>query len=202
MGIDRQVRKYDAAATKEALLTAARRVFAQRGFDRTTVRDIAKLAGVNQALVFRYFGSKEELFRAVMNRAGHEQLAATQPERLLEAALRSMLDPDNAEVSAHTLLAFVRSVGNDSAATAAGVLGREYVRALATLTDADNADLRADLALAWLVGIGLLRNVAGTGHLAEADPDEICALVLGATTALLERTDPVVADGRRSPKAT
>jgi hypothetical protein len=131
-----------------------------------------------------------------MNRAGHEQLAATQPERLLEAALRSMLDPDNAEVSAHALLAFVRSVGNDGAATAAGVLGHEYVRALATLTDADNADLRADLALAWLVGIGLLRNVAGTGQLAEADPDEICALVLGATTALLERTDPVAADGR------
>jgi len=196
MGIDRQVRKYDAAATKEALLTAARRVFAERGFDRTTVRDIAKLAGANQALVFRYFGSKEKLFRAVMNRAGHEQLATTPPERLLEVALRSMLDPHNAEASAHTLLAFVRSVGNDSAATAAGDLGHEYVRALATLTDADDADLRADLALAWLVGIGLLRNVTGTGHLAEAGPDEICALVLRATTALLERTEPAVADGR------
>src|SRR4051794_36169004 len=145
MGTDRQVRKYDAAATKDALLAAARQVFAERGFDRTTVRDIAQLAGVNQALLFRYFGSKEKLFRAVMNRAGHEQLAAAHPERLFEAALRSMLNPDNAEVSTHTLLAFVRSAGNDSAATAAGDLGHEYVRALATLTDADNAELRADL---------------------------------------------------------
>lgn len=190
MGTGRQLRKYDAAATKDALLAAARRVFAERGFDRTTVRDIATLAGVNQALLFRYFGSKEKLFRAVMNHAGREQLAATHPERLLEAALRSMLSPDNAEVSAHSLLAYVRSVGDDGAATAAGQLGEQYVRALATLTDAGNAELRAGLALAWLVGIGLLRNVAGSGHLTAADPDEICALVLGATTTLLERTDP------------
>ena len=189
MGTDRQLRKYDAAATKDALLVAARRVFAERGFDRTTVRDIATLAGVNQALLFRYFGSKEKLFQAVMNHAGREQLAATHPERLLEAALRSMLSPDNAEVSTHSLLAFVRSVGDDGA-TAAGQLGEQYVRALATLTDAGNAELRAGLALAWLVGIGLLRNVAGSGLLTAADPDEICTLVLGATTALLERTDP------------
>lgn len=190
MGTDRQLRKYDAAATKDALLVAARRVFAERGFDRTTVRDIATLAGVNQALLFRYFGSKEKLFRAVMNHAGREQLAATHPERLLEAALRSMLSPDNAEVSTHSLLAFVRSVGDESAATVTGQLGEQYVQALATLTDAGNAELRAGLALAWLVGIGLLRNVAGSGLLTAADPDEICALVLGATTALLERTDP------------
>jgi len=190
MGTDRQLRRYDAAATKDALLAAARRVFAERGFDRTTVRDIANLAGVNQALLFRYFGSKEKLFRAVMNHAGREQLAATHPERLLEAALRSMLSPDNAEVSTHSLLAFVRSVGDDGAATAATQLGEQYVRALSTLTDAGDAELRAGLALAWLVGIGLLRNVAGSGHLTAADPDEICALVLAATTTLLERTDP------------
>lgn len=196
MSTDRQVRKYDAAATKEALLDAARRMFAERGFDRTTVRDIAKLAGVNQALLFRYFGSKEKLFKAVMNRAGQEQLAHTPPERLLETALRSMLSPDHAEVSTHSLLAFVRSVGNDSAGAAAGrQLGEQYVRALATLTDADNAELRADLALAWIVGVGLLRNVAGRGQLPGADPDDICALVLDGTKVLLERTEPMTLDG-------
>jgi AcrR family transcriptional regulator len=192
MSTDRQARKYDAAATKDALLGAARTMFAERGFDRTTVRDIARLAGVNQALLFRYFGSKEKLFKAVMNRAGQEQLAATAPERLLETALRTMLSPDTAEVSTHSLLAFVRSAGNDSAAaTARHQLAEQYVQVLATLTDADNAELRADLALAWLVGIGLLRNVAGRGRLAAADPDEICALVLGGTKALLEGTRPM-----------
>ena len=59
-------RRRDSAATKAALLTAARTLFADRGFEQTTVRDIAARAGVNQALLFRYFGSKEALFHAAM----------------------------------------------------------------------------------------------------------------------------------------
>jgi AcrR family transcriptional regulator len=190
MSAERQMRRYDAAATKDALLGAAVTVFAERGFDRTTVRDIANLAGVNQALLFRYFGSKEALFKEVMTRAGREQLASTPPERLLETALRSILSPDRSGVATHALEAFVRSIGNDTAATAVRrQLREQYVQALATLTDADNAELRADLALAWLLGIGLLRNVRGEEPLANADPDEICTLTLVATRALLERTE-------------
>jgi AcrR family transcriptional regulator len=56
----------DAEATQARLLMAARRHFASNGYDRTTVRDIAAEAGVNVALINRYFGSKDELFaRAV-----------------------------------------------------------------------------------------------------------------------------------------
>jgi hypothetical protein len=46
--------------------------------------------------------------------------------------------------------------------------------------------LRADLALSWLLGIGLMRVVVGKESLAEADPDEVCALVTGALATLLE----------------
>ena len=65
-----QSRKRDSTATKAALLDAAASLFAERGFDRTTVRDIAKQAGVNQALLFRYFGTKEALFEEVIARTG------------------------------------------------------------------------------------------------------------------------------------
>jgi hypothetical protein len=101
-----------------------------------------------------------------------------------------MLTPDRSGRRGHTLEAFVRSIGNDTAAAATrSQLREQYVRALATLTDADNAELRADLALAWLLGIGLVHNVTGQEPLANAGPDEICALVLSATRTLLERTD-------------
>ena len=90
-------RRRDAAATQQALLDAAAKLFAERGFDRTTVRDIAGEAGVNQALLFRYFGSKEALFEAVIARNGREQLAVTPPERLFSASLRSMLAPDGGQ---------------------------------------------------------------------------------------------------------
>lgn len=52
----------DAQATRERLIMAARRAFSERGFERTTVREIAADAGVNPALINRYFGGKEQLF--------------------------------------------------------------------------------------------------------------------------------------------
>jgi AcrR family transcriptional regulator len=46
----------DAAASKQALLEAARSLFGQRGFKSTTIRDIGERAGVDAALIARYFG--------------------------------------------------------------------------------------------------------------------------------------------------
>ena len=52
----------DAQATRERLVAAAWKAFSERGFERTTVREIATEAGVNPALINRYFGGKEQLF--------------------------------------------------------------------------------------------------------------------------------------------
>jgi len=52
----------DAEATQARLLIAARSQFSILGYERTTMRGIAAEAGVNVALINRYFGSKEELF--------------------------------------------------------------------------------------------------------------------------------------------
>ena len=59
-------RPRDAARTRKALLDAASRRFAADGYSSTTVRDIADDAGVNVALINRYFGSKEGLFEACL----------------------------------------------------------------------------------------------------------------------------------------
>ncbi|MDI1446049.1 TetR family transcriptional regulator [Polyangium sp. 6x1] len=59
-------RKRDADRTRSAILDAARTLFSTRGYANTGVRDVADLAGVNSALVGRYFGSKEGLYRATL----------------------------------------------------------------------------------------------------------------------------------------
>lgn len=56
----------NAARTRVAILRAGQKLFAQKGYSTTGVREIAALAGVNPALVGRYFGSKEGLLKAVL----------------------------------------------------------------------------------------------------------------------------------------
>jgi AcrR family transcriptional regulator len=61
-----KVRQRDAERTRAAILDAAKTLFSKRGFTNTGVREVAELAGVNSALVTRYFGSKEGLYRATL----------------------------------------------------------------------------------------------------------------------------------------
>ncbi|AWK87366.1 TetR/AcrR family transcriptional regulator [Azospirillum thermophilum] len=66
-------RKRDREATKGALLDAAKLVFAERGYDAATTREIAGRAGVNEQLIQRYFSGKAGLLLAVVERYGREE---------------------------------------------------------------------------------------------------------------------------------
>jgi AcrR family transcriptional regulator len=55
-----------AAARREQILEVSTRLFAQQGYSGTTTRQLALAAGVNEALLFRHFPSKEELYWAVI----------------------------------------------------------------------------------------------------------------------------------------
>ncbi|MET3987928.1 TetR family transcriptional regulator [Streptomyces sp. PvR034] len=175
---ERQERPRNAAATRLRLLDAAADLFAERGYERTTVRAIAERSGANQALLFRYFGSKEGLLTEVVARGSLERLRATPPEELFETALRSMLTR-SAPGADRSLEVYLRSVGRgDEASGTLRELGAEYQKVLAGLAPSEDGALRADLAMAWLLGIGLMRTVAAREPLAGADPDTVCRLVL------------------------
>ncbi|QRX90733.1 TetR/AcrR family transcriptional regulator [Streptomyces noursei] len=177
----------DAQSTRRLLLDAASELFAERGYERATVRDIAARAGVNQALLFRYFGSKKALFGEVMARGGHEQLRSTPAERLFDVALRGMLAEGRGPGADRSLEVCLRSIGgSDEIAEALRGLGDEYAEVLATLSRAEDGALRGDLALSWLLGIGLMRVVVGKEPLASADPNTVSRLVGEALGSLLE----------------
>jgi AcrR family transcriptional regulator len=68
-------RRRDAAATRELILAAAVRAFADRGYRAVTVRDVAQAADVDPALVVRYFGSKAGLFAEGVGAVGPAGIA-------------------------------------------------------------------------------------------------------------------------------
>jgi TetR/AcrR family transcriptional regulator len=86
--------KRDAAGTRRRIVEAATAEFAGKGYDGARVDAIAQRAGVNKNLIYHYFGSKEQLFIAVMEemyllmRAHHKELELKQLEpRTAMAAL-------------------------------------------------------------------------------------------------------------------
>ncbi|OKK15997.1 TetR family transcriptional regulator [Streptomyces sp. CB00455] len=171
-------RPRNAAGTRLRLLEAAADLFAERGYERTTVRAIAERVGANQALLFRYFGSKHRLLTEVVARGDLEQLRATAPQDLFETALRSLLTRSAAGAD-RSQEVYLRSVGRgDEASGTLRELGGEYQKVLAGLSPSGDGALRADLAMAWLLGIGLMRTVAAREPLAGADPETVCRLVL------------------------
>ncbi len=60
-------RRSGASTSREEIIRAARAEFAERGYDAATVRQIAKQAGVDPAMITHHFGSKEKLFMAALN---------------------------------------------------------------------------------------------------------------------------------------
>src|SRR5271157_5671153 len=95
-------RRRDAAATRSAILEAATRRFACQGYQCAGVREIAADAGVNAAMVNRYFGSKEGLFAEVVERAFDIRYLfdgdrATLAERLAHKAVYGQDDTADAQ---------------------------------------------------------------------------------------------------------
>jgi AcrR family transcriptional regulator len=183
--VTEEPRRRDAAATRQALLDAAIELFAERGYDRTTVRDIATRAGVNQALLFRYFGSKEALFATAT--AAADGWREGEPSELLATMLEHLLTPTSTDRRDQVLTALLRTLGtDDEAAKIRRRLTASYIDTLSTLTDEPHAELRAQLVLAWVFGISFMRGVAATPPLADAPPDVVMGLVLPAARVLLE----------------
>src|ERR1035441_1400685 len=60
-------RSYDRAATESALIEAATQLFVRKNPGSVSVREIARVAGVNHGLVHHYFGSKQALVQAVLD---------------------------------------------------------------------------------------------------------------------------------------
>lgn len=187
-------RPRNAAATRADLLTAARLRFVRDGYDHTNVRDIAADVGVNVALIFRYFGTKEALFdEATVTRSERLDLLNSPVEEVPERLLASVLRPTDAEASESFLIAMLRSANHEGVAARLRegiddtITQRLADQSLANPIDGPDPELRAELVSALIIGIGVLRHIVGQPAITNAAPEVVLAHARTVFDALLTR---------------
>jgi AcrR family transcriptional regulator len=171
--------------TRTSILEAARASFAEKGYDKASIRTIAGDAGVDPALVHHYFGTKEKLFLAVMN-------APIDPGELIPQALegpreqagerlvRLAVGVWDSPAGSAALAVFRSALSNEWTAR----LLREFVvtqilrRAVGEIVeDQAEAPMRAALVATQIAGTMVARYVLRIEPLASADADTIAAAV-------------------------
>jgi AcrR family transcriptional regulator len=161
--------------SEERILTAARRLFAELGYERTTIRAVAAAAGVDGGLVMHYFGSKDLLFARAAEIPDSEPAGGSSDEvaeTLLSSLGSRLIDEPTAS------LAVLRSMLTNAAAadryrTAAEPQLNQLTESIAT----PDADLRASLLSAIIHGVIAERYLLRLTHLADASPEQIIDLL-------------------------
>jgi AcrR family transcriptional regulator len=182
-------RRRDAAATRSAIFEAATRRFAYQGYEHAGVREIAADAGVDAAMVNRYFGSKEGLFTEVVERAlDIRYLVDGDRTTLAERLARRMVygREDTADDSPIPLLLMLHSATEPHAAELIRTsLDRNVLRPLAECLDGPDAEVRAAMVIAQCTGFAILNQMLRPRALAEAQKEELVALLKESLAACI-----------------
>jgi AcrR family transcriptional regulator len=176
-------RPHDADATRRDLLEAAAALFDERGFDGATVRDIGDRAGVDPALIARYFGGKEGLYLAALSHEARTDLP-TEPRALLEEMLCKPDHKRNTPMTRALVSPALTEAVRDQVRAA---LESRALGPITTRLEADgvgDARLRAELLLALMIGVSLTRSNGTLGTLADADPAHLIELLTPVAEAL------------------
>ena len=166
--------------TKAALVSAAREVFVEKGYDGATVRAIAAKAGVDAAMVNHWFGGKDGLFTQAVLQLPFDpaeilkRLLDGPVEEAGERIIRTFVTVWDA-TGGGTFAALIRSVTSQQ--EVANALKSFFVNAifknLLTEIGAEQHELRATLCATQMVGLGIVRYVVRFEPLASTDLETV-----------------------------
>src|SRR5215216_4387427 len=150
-------------ATRSRILSSARTEFAAAGYDRATIRGIAAGADIDPSLVMRYFGSKADLFDAIVEIDLRLPDLATVPRRRLgETLVSHFLTRWEGDPADDALLTLLRSAATDENAAnrMRGIFRHQLVAALVKIVpDPAEAATRAGLIATQMLGLALCRHI-------------------------------------------
>jgi AcrR family transcriptional regulator len=172
------------STTRKEILAAARDLFAKHGYDATSMRAVAARAGVDPALVRRFFGSKEDLLVASLSASYglHERLdkvVSGKLETLGEEMIGYFLSVWETPSSRSIVVGMIRSACTNARAARLlrDFLAKEVLAHLAdAMHDGEEARMRATLVGSQIMGLAMYRHVLKIEPIASASPEALKAM--------------------------
>jgi AcrR family transcriptional regulator len=177
-------RAYDAGASKAALLAAASELFDEVGYERATTREIGERAGVDPAMIARYFDSKEGLFLAALAESPGDEDIDFEPAALLALLIEWWDERGHSPIS-RALASPSLTPGVREAVR--GVVRRRILAQLAEVLrerGAADPELRAELLVALAVGVAMTRANGTLEEVANSSREDLLAVLRPAAEAL------------------
>lgn len=183
MNLPRRGRRGAAEDTRGAILTAARHLFAEHGYDGTSLRRIAREAEVDPALVHHYFDGKESLLAAsVQLPADPAQVlapvAALPADERGEALVRTLLGLWESPLQPGLLTLIRSTIGSQrQSALMREVFRRRILNVVMTGMHDDHQELRGNLVAGQILGLVISRYVVRLEPVASMPAEEVVQLV-------------------------
>ena len=180
---DRPAKTAKSQRTREAILKAAQELFAEQGYERATVRDIAARASIDPAMVIRYFGSKEGLFaRATAFDLRLPDLTTIAKDEIGDTLVGHFFDIWEGVLSNGSLISLLRAAAtnDDAAAAIRTIFAGQVLPMLARVVPFAELPMRSGLVATQIMGIAITRYILKVPPVVAMDRAQIVGL-LGPT---------------------
>ncbi|MFD6883502.1 TetR family transcriptional regulator [Rhodococcus sp. NPDC060084] len=179
-------RRRSSDETRKLILDAAGKAFATRSYRDITLKDIAVDAGVSAPLIIKYFGSKEQLYEALVDfQAGAQVLFDGPLETLGERMVAMFARPLEPYKPLSMNILFMSGASDESNRLLRENYSTQMIDALAARLPGVDARLRAELAMSAVMGLAIMRRRMMREH-ATGTLDEVVALYAPVVQALLD----------------
>lgn len=164
-------------ATRTAILSAARRLLADRGYEAMTIRAVASAVGVDPSMVMRYYGSKAGLFSAAIDPdLGLDEISLPPKGRMGEVLARHFLSRWEGDLADEALMLLLRSATTNAVAAehVRTIFETQIAKLVGRATgEATDSRQRAALVSSQLFGTALTRYVLRLAPMVEMDAETL-----------------------------
>ncbi len=184
------------SGTRELIAAAARRQFAELGYDRTSLRSVAREAGVDPSLISHFYASKQQLFLAVLELPFEPadvlpRIVGGPRDEIGLRLARFVVGLLESEEGRRRMTAIVRAAASEpeAARLVRELIGTRLLGPMAEALGVDDARTRAAFCGVQVVGLVMSRYIVAVEPLASLEPEQVVATIAPNLQRLL--ADPL-----------